>query len=209
MAVWALPVLFAFTGHAIAMSQAAWRLGDRSAELRERLSWNPLKHVDPVGTVVVPLLLVTMGGFIIGWPKPVPLNPGAFRNPRKDLALTSLAAEASNLVMAFAWAGLLKFAASQGESEGLWLGVASMAMAGVTINLIFMLFGLLPIPGFAGGHVVGALLPPHLAYKWYAAQNMTMIVLLLLMVTGIFGVIIGPPYLALRSFVLGLVGVVA
>src|SRR5690349_6242370 len=93
VAVWALPVLFAFTGHAIAMSQTAWRLGDRSAELRERLSWNPLHHVDPVGTVVVPLLLVTMGGFVIGWPKPVPLNPAAFKNPRKDLALTSLAAE--------------------------------------------------------------------------------------------------------------------
>lgn len=209
MSIWALPILFAFTGHAIAMAQIAWRLGDRSAALRERLSWNPLKHVDPVGTVLVPLLLIAMGGFIIGWPKAVPVNPGAFRHPRKDLALLSVGAVGSNLVMAFLWAFLLKLAALQDASEGAWVGVSLMAMAGVTINLIFMIFGLLPIPGFAGGHVVGAILPPQLAHRWYAAQNMTMIVLLLLMVSGALGFVIGPPFLALRSLVLGVVGIEA
>ena len=209
LAIWVLPTLFAFTGHAIAMAQVGWRLGDRSAALRERLSWNPLNHVDPVGTVLVPLLLIAMGGFIIGWPKPVPVNPAAFRHPRKDLALLSLAAVGANLVLAFAWAFLLKFAAGTGAEEGVWVGVSLMAMAGVTINIIFMLFGLLPIPGFAGGHVVGAILPPHLAHRWYAAQNMTMIVLLLLMLTGALGVILGPPFTALRSLVLRVVGIEA
>lgn len=208
-AVWALPVLFAFTVHAIAMAQLAWRLGDRSQALRERLSWNPLHHVDPIGTVVVPLILILIGGFIIGWPKAVPINPGAFRHPRKDLALVSLGAVTANLAMAFAFAFLLRFAAMQGADEGVWVGVAQMAVAGVTINLIFMLFGLLPIPGFAGGHVVAAILPPHLAFRWYAAQNMTMIVLLLLMATGALGFILGPPFMAMRSMVLRIVGIEA
>jgi Zn-dependent protease len=207
MAVWALPTLFAFTGHAIAMAQLAWHFGDRSPAMRERQSWNPLKHADPVGTVVVPLVLIAIGGFVIGWPKPVPVNPGAFRNPRKDLALLSLGAVGSNLIMAFAWAFLMKLAVLQDVDSGIWLGVQFMSAAGVTINLIFMLFGLLPIPGFAGGHVVGAILPPHLAFRWYAAQNWTMLVLLALMMTGVLGVVLGPPFLAMRSLVFGLVGI--
>lgn len=207
MAVWALPTLFAFTGHAIVMAQLAWRFGDRSPAMRERQSWNPLNHADPVGTVVVPLVLIAIGGFVIGWPKPVPVNPGAFRHPRKDLALLSLGAVGSNLIMAFAWAFLMKLAVLQDAESGLWLGVQFMSAAGVTINLIFMLFGLLPIPGFAGGHVVGAILPPHLAFRWYAAQNWTMLVLLALMVTGVLGVVLGPPFLAMRSLVFGLVGI--
>lgn len=210
ISVWALPILFAFTGHAIAMVQIAWRLGDRSTALRERLSWNPLRHVDPVGTVLVPLsLLAANTGLIIGWPKAVPVNSGAFRNPRKDLALVSLGAVGSNFVMALGWAFLLRLAAMQEAREGVWLGVFRMAQAGVAINLIFMIFGLLPIPGFAGGHVVGAILPPRLAIRWYAAQNMTMIVLLVLMISGLLGMLIMPPFLAMQSFVLHVVGIEA
>jgi Zn-dependent protease len=209
LAVWALPVLLALTGHAIAMAQAAWRLGDRSEAMRERLSLNPLNHVDPVGTILVPALLAAMGGFLIGWPKTVPVNPAAFREPRRDMALVALAAVAGNVVMAVAWALLLKAAVAQQAEAGLWLGLQLTANAGVMINLVFLIFGLLPIPGFAGGHVVGALLPAAQAYKWYAAQAWSMIILLLLVVSGLLSAIILPPMQFLYALVLGLVGVTA
>lgn len=207
LAVWALPVLFAFTGHAIVMAQAAWRMGDRSEEMRARLSLNPLSHVDPLGTVIVPGLLIALGGFVIGWPRPVPINANAFAHPRMALARISTLAVGSNLVMAIAWALLLKAALAQDAEAGLWVGIKLMAVAGVNINLIFMLFGLLPVPGFAGGHIVGALLPPHLAARWYGAQNWTFLVLLLLMMTGVLGVVLGPPFELMQGVVLRLVNI--
>jgi len=207
LAVWALPVLLAFTGHAIAMAQLAWRMGDRSEALRERLSWNPLSHVDPVGTVLVPALLAVMGGFLIGWPKAVPINPTAFRNPRKDLAIVALGAVGSNVVMAVAWTLLLKLALAQDPESGMWIGIRMTAMAGVTINLVFMLFGLLPVPGFAGGHVVGALLPPAQAARWYNAQAWSMIIVLVLFVSGLLSVVLIPPMQGLQRLLFGLAGI--
>ena len=207
LAVWALPVLLALTGHAIAMAQSAWRLGDRSEAMRERLSWNPLTHVDPVGTVLVPGVLAVMGGFLIGWPKAVPINAGAFRNPRKDLAIVALAAVGSNLAMAVAWTLLLKVSLSQPADAGMWVGLRLTAMAGVTINLVFMLFGLLPVPGFAGGHVVGALLPPAQAYKWYAAQQWSFIIVLALFISGVLSVVLIPPMQAMQALLFGLAGI--
>jgi Zn-dependent protease len=209
LAVWALPVLLALTGHAIAMAQVAWRLGDRSEALRERLSWNPITHVDPVGTLLVPGLLAVMGGFLIGWPRTVPVNAGAFRHPRKDLALVALAAVGANLVMAVAWTVLLKVALGQDVESGLWIGLRLTAMAGVTINLVLMLFGLLPVPGFAGGHVVGALLPPAQAYKWYAAQQWSFIVVLVLLVSGVLSAVLIPPMQAMQGLLFGLAGIAA
>lgn len=207
LAVWALPVLFAFTGHAMVMAHLAWRLGDRSAEMRARLSLNPLVHADPVGTVLVPGLLIAIGGFVIGWPKALPIEPRAFAHPRKALAIVSLGALASNLAMAVAWAVLLKVALAQAAQEGAWVGIKLMALAGVNINLIFMLFGLLPIPGFAGGHIVGAILPPAQAERWYAAQNYVFIGLILLMVTGVLGMVLGPPFQGLQILLFGIVGI--
>lgn len=207
LAVWALPVLFAFTVHAMVMAHLAWRLGDRSAAMRERLSLNPLKHADPVGSVLVPGLLIALGGFVIGWPKPVPIDPRAFAHPRKALATVSVGALASNIVMAVLWAVLLKGAVAQNVQEGAWVGIKLMALAGVNINLIFLLFGMLPIPGFAGGHVVGALLPPAQAARWYASQNYVFIGLLLLMVTGVLGVVLGVPFQLLQALVFGVVGI--
>lgn len=209
LAVWALPVLLALTGHAIAMAQVAWRLGDRSEAMRERLTWNPLRHVDPMGTLLVPALLAVMGGFLIGWPKAVPVNAGAFRNPRKDLAIVALSAVGANVVMAVAWVLLLKLALAQDAESGMWIGARLTAMAGVTINLVFIVFGLLPVPGFAGGHVVGALLPPAQAYKWYAAQQWSFIIVLVLLVTGVLSVVIMPPMEAMRGLLFGLAGIVA
>lgn len=207
LAVWALPVLFAFTGHAMVMAHLAWRLGDRSAAMRERLTLNPLKHADPVGTVLVPGLLIALGGFIIGWPRPVPLEPHAFAHPRKALALVSFGALGSNLAMAVVWAMLLKVSLAQNAQEGVWMGVKLMALAGVKINLVFMLFGLLPIPGFAGGHIVGAILSPAQAERWYAMQNYVFIGLVLLMLTGVLGTVLGPALHGMELMVFSIVGI--
>ena len=208
LAVWALPVLFAFCGHAIVMAQMAWRMGDRSEAMRERLSLNPLKHADPVGTFLVPGLLIGLKtGIVIGWPKAVPVNPAAFAHPRKALAVVSLSALASNVVMALAWAVLLKVALTSAAQEGFWLGVRMMAYAGVLINLVFLLFGLLPIPGFAGGHVIGAILPRDMAERWYGSQNLVFIALLVLMVSGFLGKVLGGPMTALQGLVFGIVGI--
>ena len=208
LAVWALPVLFAFCGHAIVMAQMAWRMGDRSEAMRERLSLNPLKHADPVGTFLVPGLLIGLKtGIVIGWPKAVPVNPAAFANPRKALAIVSLSALASNVAMALAWAVLLKVSLMSDAQEGFWLGIRMMAYAGVLINLVFLLFGLLPIPGFAGGHVVGAILPRDMAERWYGSQNLVFIALLVLMVSGFLGKVLGGPMLALQGLVFGIVGI--
>ena len=207
LAVWALPVLFAFCGHAMVMAHAAWRLGDRSEAMRERLSLNPLRHADPVGTFLVPGLLIALGGFIIGWPKPVPINPAAFGHPRKALAMVSLAALGSNVVMALIWAVLLKLALASNAQEGVWVGIKMMAYAGVVINLVFLLFGLLPIPGFAGGHVVGAILPRDMAERWYGSQNLVFIALLVLMATGFLGKVLGGPLTALQNLVFRVVGI--
>jgi Zn-dependent protease len=208
LAVWALPVLFAFCGHAIVMAQVAWRMGDRSEAMRERLSLNPLKHADPVGTFLVPGLLIAFKApLIFGWPKAVPLEPRAFANPRKDIALVFLAALVSNLAMALAWAVLYKVALLNNTGEGLWAGITQMAEAGVVINVIFLLFGLLPIPGFACGYVVGAILPRDLAERWYASQNLVFIALLVLMATGFLGLVISGPFRWLLGAVLGVVGI--
>jgi Zn-dependent protease len=155
----------------------------------------------------VPALLAVMGGFLIGWPKAVPVNPAAFRNPRKNLAIVALGAVASNVVMAIAWTLLLKVALAQDPESGLWVGLRLTAMAGVTINLVFMLFGLLPVPGFAGGHVVGALLPPAQAQKWYGAQQWSMIIVLVLFVTGVLSVVLIPPMRGLQRLLFSLAGI--
>lgn len=208
LAVWALPLPLALTGNAIAMAQVAWRLGDRSEAMRERQSWNPLQHVDPVGTLLVPALLALMGSnFLLGWPKAVPVNPRAFRDPRKDMALVALAGVGSNVVMAVAWALLLKATLLQGAEAGLWVGLELMAGAGVVINIVFLLFGLLPIPGFAGGHVVGALLPPAQAHRWYGAQSWSMIIVLVLFVSGLLSYVLVAPMEGLRRLLFGLVGI--
>jgi Zn-dependent protease len=208
LAVWALPVLFAFCGHAMVMAQVAWRLGDRSDAMRERLSLNPLKHADPVGTVLVPGLLIAFKtGLVIGWPKAVPVNPAAFAHPRKALAVVALSALASNIVMALAWAVLFKVALANPSQEGAWLGIRMMAYAGVLINVVFLLFGLLPLPGFAGGHVVGAILPRDMAERWYGSQNLVFIALIVLMMSGFLGTVLGGPMASLQALVFGIVGI--
>lgn len=208
IAVWALPVLFAITVHEVAHGWVARRLGDPTAMMLGRLTLNPLKHIDPIGTVLLPLLMLLFSPFIFGWAKPVPVDPRNFDHPRRDMAAVAAAGPMVNLVMALIWAviakiGLLLSAVSPWASVPLVL----MGKIGIFLNAILMILNLLPLPPLDGGRVVVGLLPAPLADKVARIEPYGMFVLVGLMVTGILGQLIGPPVLLLERLLVMLVGI--
>lgn len=207
LAIWALPVLFAITLHEVAHGWVARYLGDHTAAQQGRLSLNPLKHIDPVGTVLVPGVLLLLGGFLFGWAKPVPVDYRNLKNPKKDMALVAIAGPLVNLVMAIGWALLLKISLGQPHEEGLWLGLAQMGIAGITINLILMVLNLLPMPPLDGGRVAVGLLPMKQAVALSKIEPYGMVILIVLMFTGVLSKILGPLVGASQAGVLGLFGI--
>lgn len=165
IAVYALPVLFAITLHEAAHAYAAKYFGDSTAFLAGRMSMNPLKHIDLLGTIVIPIALyiATDGRFVFGYAKPVPVDFGNLRNPKKQMAWVALAGPASNFVMAFGWmiASLL-LGAGGVQEPFLW----EMAKAGVLVNILMFSFNLVPIPPLDGGRIVTSMLPHKLAYQF-------------------------------------------
>jgi Zn-dependent protease len=161
--VYALPVLFAITVHEAAHGYVARHFGDNSAYMLGRITLNPLKHIDPVGTILMPLLLLfaTSGAFVFGYAKPVPVNVGALRNPKRDMIWVALAGPASNFVQAVAWAVLWAVLTATGVQEEFFVG---MARAGVLVNLSMWAFNLFPLPPLDGGRILVGLLP------WKASQ---------------------------------------
>src|SRR3546814_3244691 len=133
-ACWAIPFIFAITVHEAAHGYAARALGDRTAQMLGRLSLNPIRHIDPVGTILVPGLLLMLGGFLFGWAKPVPVDYRNLKNPRRDMAIVAAAGPLSNAAMAIGWGLLLKLALAMHADAGLWLGLRYMAGAGDVIN---------------------------------------------------------------------------
>ncbi|HEX4896611.1 MAG TPA: site-2 protease family protein [Solimonas sp.] len=201
IAVWALPVVFAITVHEAAHGYVARALGDRTAESLGRLSLNPLRHIDPVGTVIVPGILLVLGGFLFGWAKPVPVDYRNLRSPRRDMAIVAAAGPASNALMALAWGLLLKLAMSMPQAEGLWLGLRYMAVAGIFINIVLMVLNLLPLPPLDGGRVLAGLLPARAAYGLARIEPYGLVILVILLATGILGKLMYWP-LALSEFAL-------
>lgn len=200
-AIWILPVLFAVTLHEVAHGWMAKRLGDPTAQRLGRLSLNPIKHIDPIGTVLVPGLLLLMGtGFIFGWAKPVPITWGNLRQPRRDMALVALAGPGANLLMALMWAAIGRFAP---YLPSMWAArpLFYMSIAGITVNIVLMVLNLLPLPPLDGSRIFSALLPGRLAWRYNQLEPYGLWILLLLVGTGALGWILGPPVMILRNLV--------
>jgi Zn-dependent protease len=190
IAIYALPVLLAITLHEAAHAYAAKRFGDATAYMMGRMTLNPLKHIDPVGTVLLPLLSVVIGGFLFGWAKPVPVNFGALRNPRVGMRWVAAAGPAANLVMAIMWVLLLKLAIVMDNDYSRPL--ALMSQAGIGINVVLMVLNLMPILPLDGGRIVESLLPRRLAYNFSRLEPYGMWILLALVFTGLLSPILRP-----------------
>ena len=189
-AIWTLPVLFAITVHEVAHGWAALKFGDRTAQMMGRLTLNPIKHIDPIGTVLIPgMLLLTGSSFLFGYAKPVPVSTQNLRNPKTDMIWVALAGPAANLVMAFMWAAVAKVGAMMGETS---LALFYMGVAGIKINGILMLLNLLPLPPLDGGRVLVGLLPGPLAWRVSQIEPYGFFILVGLIYFGILSMILNP-----------------
>lgn len=187
IAIWILPVIFAITLHEVGHGWAAFKLGDNTAYKLGRITINPIKHIDPIGTILLPALLLMTIGVGFGWAKPVPVNFQQLNQPRRDMALVALAGPGANLLMAIFWAIIMNigfFFYSSYESAIFFIYVGQ---AGIIINLILMLLNLLPILPLDGGRVVHAMLPLNMADKFGKLEPFGLIVLITLVLTGILG----------------------
>jgi Zn-dependent protease len=207
LAVWVVPVLFAITVHEVAHGWVARRLGDPTAYMMGRLTLNPIRHIDPIGTVLVPLALTLMGGFIFGWAKPVPVTWENLRHPKRDMVLVAAAGPLANLGMALLWALAMKVGVVLGE-EATWvaLPLLYMGFAGITINLVLMVLNLLPLPPLDGGRVVTGLLPGRLAWRYARIEPYGLMILVALLVMGWLGYLIWPPVSVLQGLLFNLLG---
>jgi Zn-dependent protease len=192
VSIWAIPVLFAITLHEVAHGWMARYFGDRTAEMLGRLSLNPLRHIDPIGTVLVPGLLLAVGGPLFGWAKPVPVATSVLRNPRRAMVLVALAGPAANLVMAAMWCGVLGAVVRVSGNGTLDRWITLMAQAGIFMNVVLAVFNLLPIPPLDGGRVLAGLLPPRLSARLEKIEPVGLFIVLGLSAFGLLGWLFNP-----------------
>lgn len=203
IAVWILPVVFAITVHEAAHGWVAKKYGDNTAFRLGRLTLNPIKHIDPFGTIIIPgLLLLTGTGFIFGWAKPVPVDARNFKKPLHDMAIVALAGPVSNVLMALGWAMVARLGITIGTgAENVSLPLVYTGIAGISINLVLALLNLLPIPPLDGSRILTGILPHRLAWQYNQLERYGFIILLILLYTKILNAILAyPMYLAQNLF---------
>jgi Zn-dependent protease len=191
VAIAAIPILFAITLHEAAHGYVAKHFGDMTAYQMGRISLNPMRHIDPVGTVLLPLLTLVLGGVLFGWAKPVPVNFGALRNPKKDMLWVALAGPASNLAMALGWALLFKLSSAYPENY-FAEPLMDMAAIGIKINIVLLVLNLIPLPPLDGGRVAISLLPHRQAYQLSKIEPYGMFVLIVLAISPVLGWVLYP-----------------
>ncbi len=191
--IWILPVLFAVALHEAAHAWMADKKGDSTARMLGRLTFNPIKHIDPVGTIIVPVLMVVLTGFAFGWAKPVPVDARNLRNPKKDMMWVAAAGPVSNFLQALFWAVFLNISVMffDGRSS-ISLFFLLMPIAGITINVILGVLNLLPIPPLDGGRIMSGLLSPRASMQYSKIEPYGFFIIIALMLTGILSYIIFP-----------------
>ena len=192
--VWAVPVLFGIVVHEVSHGWAASKLGDPTAKLRGRLTLNPIKHIDITGTIVVPLMLLHLGGFIFGWAKPVPVIWQNLRQPRLGMAMVAFAGPLSNAIMAILWGFAAKIAYESYEvwHQGIVLFLWHVGHAGIVINIILMALNLIPIPPLDGSRIVLSLFSSKFSAKLHRYEFIGFIILVILIATGAVGNFLDP-----------------
>lgn len=204
VSIFAIPVLFAITLHEAAHGYVARHFGDTTAAALGRISLNPIRHIDPVGTLLIPILLLAVSGgsLLFGWAKPVPVNFGALRRPKQDMLWVAAAGPAANLFQALVWGAVLR--------AGLWMGADAnplglpeslhalavpmvlMGAAGIFVNLALMVLNLLPLPPLDGGRIMVSLLPGRLAWQFAQLERWGFLLLVILLATGVLGAVMWP-----------------
>jgi len=212
ISIFALPVIFAITLHEAAHGYAALRFGDRTAQMLGRITLNPIRHFDLMGTLIVPLTILVISkltggaGILFGWAKPVPVNFNNLRRPKQDMLWVAAAGPGANLLMALIWAGLIKIALSM-PGSGFAMPLALMGAAGIFINAVLMALNLIPLPPLDGGRIAVSLLPQRLAYPLAQIEPYGIFILLGLMFIGLLGVFMWPliqSLIELSAFVFGI-----
>ena len=193
--IWAIPVVFAITLHEVAHGWVANLLGDPTAKRLGRLTVNPVKHIDPLGTLILPLLMALTTNFIFGWAKPVPITWENLKKPKRDMALVAVAGPGANLVMAIFWVFLLKLSLAIGNSH-----LHEMARAGVLINVILIALNMLPIPPLDGSRIVSSFLSGRLAWYYSRIEPYGFIILIVLLITHILPFLMFPIVHSLYGF---------
>jgi len=200
--IYVLPILFAVVVHEVAHGWAACKLGDKTALMLGRLTLNPFRHIDLFGTILVPFILLKLGGFVFGWAKPVPINPRNFKKPRRDMALVALAGPLANFLMACLWAGIFKASTFLMPHYAMVAApLLLMGKAGIMVNIFLMILNLIPIPPLDGSRIVAAFLHGKMLYYYARLEHYGFFILLLLIVTQALNYIVLPGVVIIQSLI--------